>query len=142
MRKLGYALLGLLLLAQLVPLPRDNPPVVREVDAPPAVHAALRHACYDCHSNQTRWPFYAYVAPASWLVAYDVRAGRKKLNFSDWGRHAKERDEIGDVLADDEMPPWFYRPLHPEARLRDDERAAIKAWASVDKAHGAKDDAE
>ncbi len=69
---------------QLVPVKRSNPPVEFEVEAPADVHAILERACYDCHSNRTRWPWYSSVAPVSWLVARDVRRGRKELNFTDW----------------------------------------------------------
>src|SRR5580658_3525732 len=83
---------GLLVIVglQFIYPPHDNPPVAPGHDVmatnalPPAVAALLKNSCYDCHSFQTRWPWYSYVAPVSWLVARDVTAGRAALNFSDW----------------------------------------------------------
>jgi hypothetical protein len=71
-------------LAQLVPLDRSNPPVSAEVPATPEVRAILKRSCYDCHSNETRWPWYAYAAPMSWLLVYDVHEAREHMNFSTW----------------------------------------------------------
>ena len=79
----GLVALGVILLAaQLVPVDRSNPPVQGEVAAPSEVRAILRRACYDCHSNAVRWPWYGRVAPVSWLLERDVREGRKEVNFS------------------------------------------------------------
>jgi hypothetical protein len=119
---------------QLVPVRRTNPPVTADISAPGDVHAILRRACYDCHSNETRWPWYARVAPVSWLVAKDVADGRRKMNFSDWGTYVAGRqetkiEEIWEEIAKDEMPLAIYRPLHPEAKLTDADRAVIKQWA-------------
>jgi hypothetical protein len=84
--------------------------------------AILRRACFDCHSNETVWPWYAYVAPVSWLVASDVEEGREELNFSQWDAYNADRQahkikECGEEVAEGEMPLWFYVPAHPEARL-------------------------
>jgi hypothetical protein len=112
--------LALLLLIQLVPYGKDhsNPPVV--LDAPwasaQAREVAVR-ACYDCHSNETVWPWYSRVAPASWLVYKDVVEGREELNFSEWGYGEQEIEEIGKVIAEGEMPPWQYLLPRPGARL-------------------------
>ena len=69
---------------QLVPVDRSNPPVEADLEAPEAVTAVLRTACYDCHSNETHWPWYSYVAPVSWLVAHDVEEARSEFSFSRW----------------------------------------------------------
>jgi hypothetical protein len=119
---------------QLVPVDRTNPPVVSEIAAPTAVHEVLRRACYDCHSNETRWPWYAYVAPVSWLVAKDVHDGRRHLNFSTWGTYIADKQEakiqeIWEVVSEEEMPLPIYLPMHPEAKLSDADRAALQQWA-------------
>ena len=107
---------------QLVPYGRDhtNPPVTGE---PPWDSAATRAtavvACFDCHSNETVWPWYSNIAPMSWLLQQHVDEGRAKLNFSEWGTGEQESDDIVEVVADGEMPPWDYLILHPEARLSD-----------------------
>ena len=84
---IAIVLLGLLI--QLIPLPGrgNNPPVVAEPkwDSPQTA-ALVKRACYDCHSNQTVWPWYARIAPASWLIQRDVATGHTGLNFSEWDR--------------------------------------------------------
>jgi hypothetical protein len=133
MRRLLLGSTALFAAAQLVPVARTNPPVEQVVDAPPEVIGVFERSCYDCHSHETRWPWYAWVAPASWLLAHDVREAREHLNFSTWGRYeAKERaeklEEIAEVLEEGEMPPWFYLPLHPGARLGEEEIAKVRGW--------------
>lgn len=128
-------LLVLLVLAQLVPVARGNPPVVSEVDAPPEVLTVLRKACYDCHSNETVWPWYSRVAPVSWLVARDVNEGREALNYSTWGSYPAEeraegRDETWEEVAEGEMPLGVYLLMHPGARLSETDRAALRSWAA------------
>ena len=120
---------------QLVPVARDNPPVTGELrGVPPAVDASLRRACYNCHSHETTWEWYSYVAPVSWLVAHDVHDGRRRLNFSEWTAYtpeqrAKKRALISDQVQEREMPMWSYLPLHREARLSDEDVMTIAAWA-------------
>jgi len=120
---------------QLIPLERSNPPVTAEVDAPDGVKAVLQRACYDCHSHQTTWPWYAYVAPVSFLIAHDVEHARKHLNFSTWDRYSPEKarkkiDEILEVVEEDEMPLYYYVWLHSEARLSPADRAEIESWVA------------
>lgn len=134
-------LAALLIGIQLVPVDLSNPPVEAEIDAPEEVLRILERSCYDCHSNETSWPWYSRIAPVSWLVAHDVREGREHLNFSQWRRlgpeeRAKLRDEIREVVEEGEMPLWFYLPLHPEARLRPEDRVILERWA-VGSARGA-----
>ena len=81
---LGLGLLVMLVAFQFVPVERSNPPVETATAPPPSVEEVLRRACFDCHSHETRWPWYSRVAPASWLVARDVHEARQELNFSDW----------------------------------------------------------
>lgn len=115
------------LLIQVVPYGRahENPPVVSEPnwDSPQTRELAQR-ACFDCHSNETVWPWYSNVAPVSWLVQHDVDEGRQYLNFSDWAR-VREVDELGEVVSEGEMPPSTFLLTHGEARLTDAERAAL-----------------
>lgn len=107
-------------LIQLVPYGRAhaNPPVVQEPkwDSPRTRELASR-ACYDCHSNETTWPWYSNVAPFSWLVQDHVDDGRETLNFSEWNKTWKEADEAAEVVREGEMPLWNYVMLHPEAKL-------------------------
>jgi hypothetical protein len=115
-----------------------NPPVTADLVAamhpPAAVAAALHAACYDCHSNATRWPLYARVAPVSWLIASDVKAGRQHLNFSEWpaepARAARDLDRVNEVVDYREMPPRKYALLHADARLDEAQRKAVLDWTS------------
>jgi len=132
----GAALAALFLAAQLVPVDRTNPAVEREISAPAEVHSVLKRACYDCHSNETVWPWYSRVAPISWQVAQDVREGRAALNFSVWNRlGAEEQSEAmvasWEEVVEGEMPPWFYLPSHPKARLTEADRALLREWSSA-----------
>jgi hypothetical protein len=126
---------GVLFVAlQMIPVDRTNPPVTGEVKAPDDVKALLKRACWDCHSNETVWPWYARVAPVSFLVRMHVVDGRKHLNFSEWAgytaeRKAKKQKECGEEVAEGEMPLPPYLPLHPEAKLSDAEKKALQAWA-------------
>ena len=119
---------------QFVPVDRSNPPVETEIPAPENVRAVLRRACYDCHSNETLWPWYSRVAPVSWLVARDVREGRKELNFSTWNLYEEKRrlrkmKETREEVAGGEMPPWFYVAIHRDAVLSAGDVALLNAWA-------------
>jgi len=122
--------LAALVLIQLVPYGRDhsNPPVANEPpwDSPETRRLFLA-TCGDCHSHETRWPWYASIAPASWLMQYDVEEGRSELNVSRWGEGKQEGDEAAGMVRKGKMPPWFYLPLHPEARLAPDEERALIA---------------
>lgn len=129
LRFIGIALAVVLVAIQLVPYGRrhTNPParVEPQWDAP-ATRALAVRACYDCHSNETIWPWYSHVAPMSWLAQRDVDEGRRKVNFSEWDRPQKEAPESAKAVREGEMPPWFYVALHPDARLTaEDTRALI-----------------
>ena len=76
---------------QFIPVDRSNPPVEEEIVVAPQIQAVLKRACYDCHSNETIWPWYSQVAPASWLLAWDVHEGREELNFSTWNRYSPKK---------------------------------------------------
>jgi len=98
-----------------------NPPVLAEPNwNSPQTRALAVRACFDCHSNQTVWPWYSYIAPVSWLVTKDAIEGRQKLNFSEWGKGRSGRaqiDEVVDLIQSGEMPLPIYLSMHPEANL-------------------------
>jgi mono/diheme cytochrome c family protein len=128
--RLALVVGGVLVAIQLVPVSRTNPPATAPVQAPPEVEAILRRACFDCHSHETVWPSYAYLAPVSWLVAHDVAEGREDLNFSAWDRvDPKKVAKVPHELEGGDMPPWSYRLMHPGARLTPADRATLSSWA-------------
>jgi hypothetical protein len=125
---LGVA--GLLLAIQFVPYGwwHENPPVTDDAPWPSEDARSLAvAACYDCHSNETEWPAYSYVAPMSWLVRNDVESGRDELNFSTWDDDDNDADDAAETIEDGEMPPSQYTLLHPDARLSDEEQAELIA---------------
>jgi mono/diheme cytochrome c family protein len=115
-------------LMQLVPFGRNhtNPPVAQEPawDSPRTRELAVR-ACFDCHSNETTWPWYSSIAPVSWLVQRDVQEGRRELNFSTWGQQRERVREIGETVREGEMPPFFYVWMHPAAKLTAQEASEL-----------------
>jgi hypothetical protein len=126
--------LVLLVAAQFVPVDRSAPPSETEVPAPPEVRAVLKRACYDCHSNETVWPWYSKIAPVSWLIARDVHVAREEMNYTAWNRlspkkQAKRFKQSWTLVEEGEMPMSIYIPLHPEAKLTDADKALIKEWA-------------
>jgi mono/diheme cytochrome c family protein len=125
----ALAALALFVLIQLVPYGRDhtNPRVTQEVkwDSPRTRELATG-ACYDCHSNETVWPWYSNVAPMSWLVYADVQGGRETLNFSEWDKPQGEgAGDAVEAVRNGSMPPWQYKPLHPAGRLTSAEREEL-----------------
>ena len=122
---------------QVVRYPRSNPAVESDLVAPPEIKSVLHRACYDCHSNETTWPWYSAIAPVSWIIHHDVEEGRSRLNFSSWaaygedpGTKAQKLDEISKSVARADMAPWYYRVLHPGAGLSDAERAEVTRWVT------------
>ena len=124
-----FGVLGALGVAiQLVPYGRVRAvdPVRREpVWDQPTTRALAARACFDCHSNETVWPWYAQVAPVSWLVQRDVDAGRSHVNFSEWNRLQRGLRGVRNDVMGGAMPPWYYLPLHPQAKLSPAEKETL-----------------
>ncbi len=124
--KLVVAAVILFLLIQVIPLGREhaNPPIVSEPQwDSPATRALFKRACFDCHSNETVWPWYANIAPMSWLVQMDVNNGRSEMNFSEWDQYQRiNADLIAYQVTNGKMPLPQYLMLHPEARLTQAEK--------------------
>jgi len=119
------AMFVLFILLQLVPYGRDyaNPPATQEPKwDSPATREIFMRVCKNCHSNGTEWPWYSNIAPSSWLVQHDVNEGRSEFNVSEWGRAKNKGDEAAHEVREGDMPPWYYLPPHPEARLTKAER--------------------
>lgn len=113
----GIIIFGLI---QLLPIGKDhtNPPMVSEPNwNSPATRASAKEHCFQCHSNETEWPWYSNIAPGSWLIYADVVNGRRHFNFSDWNARPGELDEMVYVINKGEMPPIQYWIFHPGSRL-------------------------
>jgi hypothetical protein len=134
MKKFIAFLVVVIIGIQFIPVERTNPPVTSDIDAPANIKAILKKACYDCHSNETNWPWYSKVAPISFLTVSDVNDGRKHLNFSEWGNYTdkteKVKEEIWEEVREENMPPWMYRVSHSEAKLTPEEKNLLRNWAT------------
>jgi len=133
--KIAALVVGITFVAiQFVPAHRTNGLGTGDPSAPRDVMWVLRRACYDCHSTETRWPIWAYVAPISWRVVADVDRARLRLNFSEWTAYPREhrvalRAASGPITATHRMPLWYYVTLHPDARLSEADVVLLQAWA-------------
>ena len=131
MKKLGWLIVAgmvVLGLLQLVPYGRDhtNPPVVQEPQwDSPETRQIANADCFQCHSNETEWPWYSNIAPASWLIYNDVAEGRDQFNFSDWGNNPGELDEMIEQVQEGSMPPIQYWMFHPGSRLTSVQKEAF-----------------
>jgi mono/diheme cytochrome c family protein len=124
MRKYLIIAVGLVLVALLAPGRRTNPPVTHTVNwDDPATEQMFRRACADCHSNETAWPWYSRVAPASWFMIHHVNEAREHLNIS--SGILEDADEAAEEVEEGKMPLTSYQWLHAAARLTPEERAAL-----------------
>ena len=118
--------IGLFALIQVIPLGRNhaNPDMLNEPKWDSAETRALfKRACFDCHSNETNWPWYSNLAPMSWMLQMDVDNARANMNFSEWDEsNGINADLIARKVANNEMPKARYLMLHPEARLTQAEK--------------------
>jgi len=129
LKKIALLTLAGFIAIQFIPYGKDhtNPPVIKEPkwDSQETRELFMR-ACGDCHSNETKWPWYSNIAPISWLVYKDVQEGREHFNVSMWGVQKKNKgDEAYEELKEGEMPPFIYLLAHPEARLTKEEKAKL-----------------
>jgi len=128
--------------AQFIPVARTNPPVqpsnviYAAQPVPSSVRSIFEGSCKNCHSNQTAWPWYSYVAPISWMVARDVNRGRSHLNFSEWGayslsKRAQKLEDICEQLANGDMPDGKYLLIHRKATPTQEQRDAVCEWVQT-----------
>jgi len=139
LRILFILLVATFIVLQFFGIERGNPEFDQKADfisieKPPAeVEKMIKAACYDCHSNETIWPWYSYIAPASWIIEEHVIDGRDNLNLNDWGDYELEDrayiiEEMIEEIEDGEMPLPGYDILHPDAKLTDDQKEALYKW--------------
>ena len=139
MKKVLIIILVILVIIQFIPsgLPDNNPVAGQDIhdliEVSEDVSLIFKNACYDCHSQEVIYPWYSYVAPVSFLVARDVKVGRAQLDFSLWGTLSKRKqlkalDEIAEEVNEGNMPLPIYPPLHPEAKLTQEDKDLIVEW--------------
>ncbi|MCT8332634.1 heme-binding domain-containing protein [Leptospira sp. 85282-16] len=134
MKRIFLILLGVFLLLQFFPIDRSNPPVKSEIQTSTEIKEILKRSCYDCHSNETVWPAYSYIFPASLLISHHVEEGREELNFSEFGLLAEKKQnkkiyEIWEQVDEGEMPPKDYLLLHPNSKLSNKDKEILKQWS-------------
>lgn len=132
-------LVGILVLSQLIPVDRSVPEVdpsqdfLTSVDAPAVMASLIKDACYDCHSYQTTYPWYAKVSPISFWIQGHINGGRQHLNFSEWTAYPADKaahklEECFEEVEERHMPMKSYTFLHPEAKLSDEQVSAMAQW--------------
>jgi hypothetical protein len=132
-----FLLLGMIGI-QFIKIDKTNPPVTADLNAPAEVRTILRNACYDCHSNETIWPWYSKVAPVSWMIENHVKDGRGNLNFSEWEKYSdtkktEMKKEIWEQINSSEMPLQMYTYLHSKSNLDIMKKKLIQDWTTKKK---------
>jgi hypothetical protein len=132
-------LLIVLIGIQFIPVDRTNKPtdesktLVAMTSAPEEVAEILETACYNCHSHNTQWPWYGYVAPVSWLLADHIDHAQGHLNMSDWAQYPADEaehklEEVYEEVEEGEMPLPGYVLMHGEADLSDEQKETLIAF--------------
>lgn len=141
-RKILLSLVILLIVIQLI---RPGRNVVRQdsinditrvINVPDSVHSILKRSCYDCHSNNTRYPWYSNIQPVGWILARHIKDGKKELNFDEYANYpqrlqSSKLTEIAEAIREGIMPLPSYRIMHKEARLPEQQKAALIKWAET-----------
>lgn len=136
MKKILLLILIVLVAIQFVPVNRTNTPIDKnqnfvDIHKPPQeVETIIKNACYDCHSNETKYPAYAYVAPISWSVKHHINEGRGNLNFSTWAKYNADQkehilEEFIETVRERKMPMKAYVNFHEEAKLTEVQRNVL-----------------
>ena len=138
-KKIGIGLALLFIVIQFFTIDKINPEVIQENDfititnPPKSVAQTLKTTCYDCHSNESKYPWYSNVAPVSWWVKDHINEGRDELNFSEWGtfsdkRIAKKLEEVVEEVEEGEMPLPPYLITHSDAKLSESQTKELLDW--------------
>lgn len=137
MKRAIYIMVALFLVMQLFRIDKTNPPLDKslEISAPQNIQTMFKNACYDCHSNQTKWPWYSEIAPGSWIIARHVKHGRKALDFTAWKNYDEEtkKKKMKAIYRTvyGSMPLPAYEAFHDEAMLTKEQREEIRDWTGV-----------
>lgn len=113
--------------------------IIENLQVPAEMAGLLKAACYDCHSNQPRYPWYASVAPVSWSIAEHIEHGRDELNFSEWATYSARRrdhklEEMVEEVEVGNMPLPGYVTMHKEAHLSSEQFEMLKTWVEQERA--------
>ena len=135
-KRIALILLAVFAVAQLIQPDRSVPTPVPVNDmltmtqAPQDIRTLVEGACYDCHSDKSNYPWYAYITPANFWLQSHINEGREKMNFTRWNDPASREEayECGEVLKEGEMPPSNYAFIHGHAKLTDEQRARLVDW--------------
>ena len=116
-------------------LPTD---ITKTVNVPDKVLDIFKNACYDCHSNNTRYPWYVHIQPMGWMMARHIKNGKDNLNFNDFGSYSKRKQanklqSIETSIKEGTMPLSSYVSMHTDARLSAEDKKLITDWVSVAK---------
>jgi len=141
-KKLSIGLLAIIVIIQFFRIDKTNPPVdpaldmINVVQVPAEIEGILKTSCYDCHTNESVYPWYTNVAPVSWWVKKHIDEGRDELNFSEWGSYSLRRkdhklDEIVEMIDEEEMPLPSYLIAHGDARLSAEQKTLLVEWAKA-----------
>ena len=141
LKKIILGLIAILVLIQFIRIDKTNPPVNKSIDfitlAKPSeeVQGILVTSCYDCHSNETTYPWYTDVAPLSWWLKHHINEGREHLNFSEWGNYTEKRqqhklEECIEEVNEGEMPLSSYTIMHKDAALSPAQQKALSTWVA------------
>lgn len=137
MKRAIYIIVALFLSMQLIQIDQTNPSLDKnlEIQVPQKIETMFKNACYDCHSNQTKWPWYSSIAPGSWIIGRHVKYGRKALDFTAWENYTEEekKKKLKAIYRTiyGSMPLMAYLQLHDEALLTKEEREEIRDWTGM-----------
>lgn len=143
-KKIVIGCIALLVIIQFIRIDKTNPAVVIENDfivqtnPPEHIQTILKTSCYDCHSNESTYPWYTNVAPISWWVKQHINEAREELNFSEWGtfnakRQKHKLEEVYEEVEEGEMPLPSYLIVHSEAKLTTEQKNELVAWFKAEK---------
>jgi hypothetical protein len=144
---IGLGLVGVFAVLQLFQIDKTNPPTDVQKDfftvvpAPDNIKTLVKDACYDCHSHETRYPWYTNLQPFAWSIKDHIEHGRKHLNFSEFADYSGDDrshalEEVVEVLKEDEMPLASYKLMHPEALMEEQTRQELINWFQVLRTNG------
>lgn len=138
-KKIAIALLVAFVGIQFIPTRRNQSDIIPKTDfmfvndVPEGISKKIQVSCYDCHSNNTAYPWYNRIQPFAWFLEDHIREGKSELNFSEWENYSNRRKKsklksIISQIKDDEMPLWSYELIHDDAKLSEKDKELIMEW--------------